>query len=158
VEGIKNVYETPYSRWHGTGPGHPPRQGVYFCRAQYVTLSVSVPKSANAATGSVAYIEFEYHLFREKTAQHGAYFWVGCAKGLPWQTLKVIEGAARDFVVDSRVVDQDARTALRISIYEVWNRVSCERKKLMPNSREMYHAMKHPGTKNSLQQILMIIS
>jgi len=87
-----------------------------FRRAQYAIQSVSAPTSANHITETIPYIWFKYDLFREGLAQHGAFFGIGWTKGLPWQTLKVVEGAARDFIMEGPV-DWDARTmSVRVSI------------------------------------------
>jgi len=64
------------------------------------------------------FIEFTYYLYREETAQCCTFVGIGCAKGMPRQTLNVIEGASRDFIAEE--FDWDTRTTVvHISIYEV---------------------------------------
>ena len=54
--------------------------------------------ATNVITGTCAYIQFKYALFREDTSQDFTFVGVGIAKGLSSDTLKVVEAAAREFI------------------------------------------------------------
>jgi len=75
-----------------------------------------VPIATNAVVVTDTYIDIEYHLFKEESDQNGT--------GLPQQTLKVVEEAARGAL--ARVLeDGDPRaTEARISLYGVWTCVN----------------------------------
>ena len=76
--------------------------------------------ATNVITGTCAYIQFKYALFREDTSQDFTFVGVGIAKGLSSDTLKVVEAAAREFIESLKNWDASTMSAY-ISIYEVLN-------------------------------------
>ena len=79
-----------------------------------------MPTATNVITGTCAYIQFKYALFREDTSQDFTFVGVGIAKGLSSDTLKVVEAAAREFIESLKNWDASTMSAY-ISIYEVLN-------------------------------------
>jgi hypothetical protein len=91
---------------------------VSFRRAQYANLSVLISASAEITAETDTYLQFKYELFRKETAQNYTLVGEGAVNGLPRQTLKVVEDAARDLI--ESLPDWDARImSARIFIYEV---------------------------------------
>ena len=76
--------------------------------------------ATDVITGTCAYIQFKYALFREDTSQDFTFVGVGIAKGLSSDTLKVVEAAAREFIESLKNWDASTMSAY-ISIYEVLN-------------------------------------
>jgi len=71
-------------------------------------------------TATGAYMHFTYHLFREDMEQQYTFVATASTKGLPRQTFKVIEAAARALISAEQSVDPDARDAsAHVSIYLV---------------------------------------
>lgn len=76
--------------------------------------------ATDVITGTCAYIQFKYALFREDTSQDFTFVGVGIAKGLSSDTLKVVEAAAREFIESLKNWDASTMSAYT-SIYEVLN-------------------------------------
>ena len=73
----------------------------------------------NVIIETEAYIEFKYYLFTGETAQDCTFFGIGRAKGLPRQTLEVVEEAAQDFLLGGMPSWEAETTSAHISIYKV---------------------------------------
>ena len=80
--------------------------------------------ATNAVAVTDKYIDIEYHLFEGESVQNDTPFMSGRTKGLPQQTLKVIEEAAQGALA-RMLEDGDPRaTEARISLYGVWTCVN----------------------------------
>lgn len=90
-------------------------------RAEYAILPISISEVAQGITETETYIPFDYVVFREEAGQNYTLAGSGMTKGLPSQTLRVIQDGARRFIEeDLGGWDAEAMRA-HISIYEVPN-------------------------------------
>ena len=71
-------------------------------------------------TGTTNYLSFDYAIFRKETGQHYTLVDSRTAKGLPHQTLNVVEDGARSRI-EGLANWNAGTTGVHISIYEVLN-------------------------------------
>jgi hypothetical protein len=93
---------------------------VPFPRAQYAIWSVLVSTITHDITASAKYLSFDYVIFRKDPGQNYTHFSGRTARGLPKNTLKVIEDDARDVIEGSDDLGAEP-TSAHISVYEVPN-------------------------------------
>lgn len=91
-------------------------QRVLSRRAEYVIRPASIPMVAQGIPETEKYLRFDYVVFRKDLEGTYKLAGSGMAKGLPRQTLKIVQDRARRFIEED-LVERAMRP--RISIHEV---------------------------------------